>query len=73
MQIIFDKKEMDKNIEFTKIIYSIKNLDGYLSYFDKFPSGEWTRFQDKDMTIEKFLDLMRECNFFNSKLFIGIK
>lgn len=70
MQIIFDSKEMKKNIEFTKKIYSMTDLDGYNTFFDRFLPDEWKRDADPKMNLEKFLKRMENSNFFVSKLFM---
>lgn len=70
MQVLFNPKEMKKNIEFTKKIYEMKDLDGYFTFFDKFQENDWERIRDPKMNIETFLTRMENSKFFVSKLFM---
>ena len=70
MQIHFLKEEMSKNVDFTKQIYEMKDLDGYMVAFDKFNPNNGVREYCEKMTLEKFLDTMENSKFFVSKLFI---
>lgn len=71
MQVLFYQKEMDKNIEFTKKVYSMNDLEGYKIFFDKFLETEWKRDEDKKMNLEKFVEVMENGFLFSGKLFFG--
>jgi len=71
MQILFNEKEMEKNIEFTKKVFEMTNLDGYHIFFDKFLENKWKRYTDPKMNLERFIIRMKNSNFFVSKLWIG--
>ena len=71
MRVQFYKKEMDKNIEFTRKIYSMTDLVGYKIFFEEFLEEQWKRVPDEKMNIERFLKLMDGAKFFVSNLQMG--
>jgi len=71
MKVKFRKEEMEKNIEFTKKIYSMDDLEGYRCYFDKFSETSWLRERDENGSLEEIVGLMGGAEVFGCQLSIG--
>ena len=71
MYILFSDEKREKHIEFTKEIYSMKDLDGYRCFFEKFLKTEWERVIDKTGNLEEIVELMKNTKTIISSLSIG--
>jgi hypothetical protein len=71
MQILFKDEEREKHIKFTEKIYSMKNLDGYKCFFEKFPKEKWVRVRDEKGSLEEIVEQMKKSEIVVSKLFFG--
>ncbi|NCN51831.1 hypothetical protein GW931_02365 [archaeon] len=61
MNILFNKKEIKRNIKFLKEIDTL-DLEGKIKYFEKTINHQRTK--DKNMNLEKFIELIKNTSFF---------
>jgi len=71
MRVYFSKKERAKHIEFTKRLYGMEELQGYVCFFDKFLENEWRRVTDKGGSLEDIINLMKNTKTIVSSLSIA--
>ncbi len=71
MHILFSKKEKEKNIEFAKRIYAMKDLEGYRCFFDKSLKTRWLKEKDETGSLEEIVELMENSEVIVSSLSIG--